>query len=61
MKVGDLVELTDRTDFFNGGMAGVVLRLSRTGHHTTSVEVLFFDGGLAWFDTRKLKVINESR
>ena len=40
---------------------GVVIKLSRTGHTTTSAQVLFNDGELAWFDSQVLEVISEGR
>ena len=64
MKIGDLVrfESTQHDDMDRYGVEyGVVVRMSRTGHDTESAEVLFNDGELAWVDTQRLVVINESR
>ena len=41
------------------GMIGVIVQLSRTGHDTTSVKVVFTDGYEGWHDSQKLVVINE--
>jgi len=58
VKVGDLVKWNagDPED----GMIGVIVQLSRTGHDTTSVKVVFTDGYEGWHDSQKLLVINES-
>lgn len=63
MKVGDLVkfenELTDDMDHYAANY-GLVIQLSKTGHDTTSAQVLFSDGEPWWVDSDKLVVINES-
>ena len=63
MKVGDLVrlenELTDDMEHYAANY-GLVIQLSKTGHDTTSAQVLFSDGEPWWVDSGKLVVINES-
>tara|TARA_A100001035_G_C27363649_1_gene312526 strand:- start:52 stop:249 length:198 start_codon:yes stop_codon:yes gene_type:complete len=64
MKVGDLIKyesvMNDSMDKYCTAY-GVVVQLSRTGHTTTSAQVLFNDGELAWFDTQVLEVVSEAR
>ena len=64
MKVGDLVRwenvLNDSMDHYRADY-GVIISMSRTGHTTTSAQVLFNDGELAWFDTQSLEVVSEAR
>ncbi len=63
MKVGDLVkwesELVDDMDR-QAVEYGLIIQLSKTGHNTTSAQVLFNDGEPWWVDTSRLVVINES-
>ena len=63
MKVGDLVkyesQLVDDMDR-QAVEYGLVIQLSKTGHNTTSAQVLFNDGEPWWVDTSRLVVINES-
>ncbi len=63
MKVGDLVkfesELVDDMDR-HSAQYGLVMQLSKTGHDTMSVQVLFNDGDPWWVDSSRLVVINES-
>ena len=64
MKVGDLVKYYSVDNKIQGCIAtdkGLVVQLSRTGHTTHSVLVLFEDGNLEWRPTSALEVINESR
>ncbi len=64
MKVGDLVKyesvMNDSMDHYTVEY-GIVISLSKTGHKTTSAQVLFTRGDTAWFDTQVLRVVNESR
>lgn len=64
MKVGDLVKyeqpMSDSMDK-HAIAYGLVIMMSRTGHQTESVQVLFKDGVTAWFDSQVLEVVNESR
>ena len=61
MKVGDLIKyesvMNDSMDKHSTAY-GVVIKLSRTGHTTTSAQVLFNDGETAWFDTKRLVVVS---
>tara|TARA_B100000287_G_scaffold392297_1_gene404604 strand:+ start:5712 stop:5906 length:195 start_codon:yes stop_codon:yes gene_type:complete len=63
VKVGDLVkwesELVDDMDR-QAVEYGLIIQLSKTGHNTTSAQVLFNDGEPWWVDTSRLVVINES-
>ena len=63
MKVGDLVkwesQLVDDMDH-QAVQYGLIIQLSKTGHNTTSAQVLFNDGEPWWVDTSRLVVINES-
>ena len=63
MKIGDLVKwenvLNDSMDRHREDH-GIVIKMSRTGHDTESAQVLFTDGEMWWFDTRKLEVVNEA-
>ncbi len=62
MKVGDLVKfesvLNDSMDRYSAEY-GLVMQLSKTGHDTISVQVLFGDGEPWWVDSGKLVVISE--
>lgn len=64
MKVGDLVkfenEMSDDMDRYTVEY-GLVMQLSKTGHDTISVQVLFGDGEPWWIDSGKLVVISETR
>ena len=64
MKVGDLVKyesvMNDDMDHYVVEY-GLVVQLSRTGHDTTSAQVLFQDGEPWWVDTGRLVVVSESR
>jgi hypothetical protein len=64
VRVGDLVKfesvLNDDKDRHSTEY-GLVIQLSKTGHDTTSAQVLFNDGEPWWVDTSRLVVINESR
>ena len=64
MRVGDLVKfesvLNDDMDRHSTEY-GLVIQLSKTGHDTTSAQVLFNDGEPWWVDTSRLVIINESR
>jgi len=64
MKVGDLVTWEGpQNDVFGDPDTedyGVVLQISKTGHHTLSARVLFTDGLAAWHDTHHLKIIKDS-
>lgn len=63
MKVGDLVKwentLSDSMDHHREEH-GLVVQMSKTGHTTTSAQVLFNDGETWWLDTQKLVVISEA-
>jgi hypothetical protein len=64
MKVGDLVKLegvlNDSMDHHTVEY-GLVIQLSKTGHHTLSVQVLFGDTGKpCWFDSSRLEVVSEA-
>jgi hypothetical protein len=62
VKVGDLVKfesvLNDSMDRYSAEY-GLVMQLSKTGHDTISVQVLFGDGEPWWVDSGKLVVISE--
>jgi|TARA_R110000824_G_scaffold49608_3_gene139269 hypothetical protein len=63
MQVGDLVQfdspISDYEPERYKSDYGIILKLSRTGHVTSSAEVLFNDGKVAWISTQTLVVINE--
>ena len=66
MKVGDLVKFDNNVENLVFETEphiehGLVVQLSRTGHDTISVQVMFGDGELWWVDSGKLEVISESR
>ena len=66
MKVGDLVKYEavvedKRSIFTDVDMAGLVVKMSRTGHTTHSAQVLFQNGTMQWFDSQVLEVVSESR
>ncbi len=60
MKVGDLVKYESVPHEFAEYETsyGVVVQLSRTGHVTHSVKVVFTDGSIEWYDSAVLEVIN---
>ena len=66
MKVGDLVKyesaLNDSMDRYTVEY-GLVIKMSKTGHDTTSAQVLFIykNEDPWWVDTRRLVVVSESR
>ena len=65
MKVGDLVKFESalEKEVFETDPSrnhGLVVQISKTGHDTTSAQVLFNDGELWWMDTQKLRVVNEA-
>ena len=65
MKVGDLVKfenvLSDDMDRY-AAKHGLVIQISKTGHSTTSAQVLFGDTGKpCWIDSSRLVVISEVR
>ncbi len=64
MKVGDLVKFDSdlENDVFETNPRiehGLVVQISKTGHDTTSAQVLFKDGELWWVDSGKLEVVSE--
>ena len=63
MKVGDLVKwenvTLDSTELHREEH-GLVVQMSRTGHTTTSAQVLFNDGETWWLDIQKLVVVSEA-
>jgi len=63
MKVGDLVKfesaLNDDMDRYTADH-GIVIQISKTGHDTTSAQVLFGDGEPWWVDSSRLMVISEA-
>ena len=66
MKVGDLVKFESvlEKEVFETDPSrnhGLVVQISKTGHDTTSAQVLFNDGELWWMDTQKLRVVSEGR
>ncbi len=66
MKVGDLVKFVgvlEREVFETDPPRnhGLVVQISRTGHNTTSAQVLFIDGETWWVDSGRLEVISEGR
>ena len=66
MKVGDLVKFESalEREVFEADPRtehGLVVQISKTGHDTTSAQVIFNDGELWWVDSGKLEVISESR
>jgi hypothetical protein len=62
MKVGDLVKwenvTLDSTELHREEH-GLVVKMSRTGHDTESVQVLFNDGDTWWLDSKRLEVVSE--
>ena len=64
MKVGDLVKfesvLNDSMDRHTVEH-GLVVQLSKTGHDTLSIQVLFNNGETWWVDSGRLEVVSESR
>ena len=64
MKVGDLVKyesaLNDSMDRYTVEY-GLVIKMSKTGHDTTSAQVLFKNEDPWWVDTSRLVVVSESR
>ena len=40
---------------------GLVVQISKTGHDTISVQVLFNDGETWWVDSGRLEIVSESR
>ena len=66
MKVGDLVKFESvlEKEVFETDPSrnhGLVVQISKTGHDTTSAQVLFNDGETWWVDSGRLKVISENR
>ena len=63
MKVGDLVKLesvlNDSMDRYSA-LHGLVVQLSKTGHTSTSAQILFNDGECWWVDSERLVVVNEA-
>ena len=63
MKVGDLVrrDVPQTLDEQGREMLryGIVMRLSRTGHHTTAAEVQWDDGSVSWADGVDVPVRSE--
>ena len=63
MKVGDVVKwCKEWHDDYVGASSdnGLIVQLSKTGHDSLSVLVLFEDGNLDWVPDAGLEVINES-
>jgi len=64
VKVGDLVKfesvLNDSMDRYTVEH-GLVIQLSKTGHDTLSIQVLFNNGETWWVDSGRLEVVSESR
>jgi len=64
VRVGDLVKyesaLNDSMDHYTVEY-GLVIKMSKTGHDTTSAQVLFKNEDPCWMDTRRLVVVSESR
>ena len=63
MKVGDLVKFESalERDVFETDPRiehGLVVQISKTGHDTTSAQVLFIDGETWWVDSGRLEVIS---
>ena len=66
MKIGDLVKFVSvlEKDVFETDRHrnhGLVVQISKTGHDTTSAQVMFNDGSLWWVDSGRLEVISEGR
>tara|TARA_R110002074_G_scaffold207422_1_gene375957 strand:- start:963 stop:1163 length:201 start_codon:yes stop_codon:yes gene_type:complete len=66
MKVGDLVKFESalEREVFEADPRtehGLVVQISKTGHDTTSAQVIFNDGELWWVDSTRLEVVSESR
>ncbi len=66
MKVGDLVKFESQLSDDELGDSGrtehgLVVQISKTGHDTTSAQVLFNDGETWWVDSGRLEIINGSR
>ena len=64
MKVGDLVRyetIPEDSMDRHAAAVGLVMQMSRTGHKTTSAQILFQDGTLAWFDSQVLEVVSAGR
>ena len=66
MKVGDLVKfdsMSERDVFETDPRSehGLIVQISKTGHDTTSAQVLFIDGELWWMDSGRLEVVSEAR
>lgn len=61
MKVGDLVRWYNEGHDPDGSLAdnGLIVQLSRSGHDSLSVLVLFENGNLDWISDSGLEVINE--
>jgi hypothetical protein len=64
MKIGDLVKyesaLNDSMDHYTVEY-GLVVQLSKTGHDTLAVQVLFGDTGKpCWLDSGSLEVVSEA-
>ena len=64
-KIGDLVKFESKLD--KDGYEtelrkehGLVVQISKTGHDTTSVQVIFGDGELWWVDSGRLEIISEN-
>mgnify|MGYP003665387258 CR=1 FL=1 len=65
MKVGDLVKfdsIVERDVFETDPRRehGLIVQISKTGHDTTSAQVLFTDGELWWMDSGRLEVVSEA-
>jgi len=63
MKVGDLVKCESvlekevfETDPYRHH--GLVVQISKTGHDTTSAQVLFNDGETWWVDSGRLEIVS---
>ena len=66
MKVGDLVKFISvpEKEVFETDPPrnhGLVVQISKTGHDTTSAQVLFIDGETWWVDSGRLEVVSEGR
>jgi len=64
MKVGDLVRFVSvlEKEVFETDPPrnhGLVVQISKTGHDTTSAQVLFTDGETWWVESGKLEVVSE--
>lgn len=63
MKIGDLVKFVSvsEKEVFETDPPhnhGLVVQISKTGHDTTSAQVLFVDGETWWIDSGRLEVIS---